>query len=31
MNWLPETFYARPALVVARELLGALLAVEEGG
>ncbi len=31
MNWLLESFYARPALVVARELLGALLVVEGGG
>ncbi|MFP2905380.1 DNA-3-methyladenine glycosylase [Pyxidicoccus sp. 3LFB2] len=31
MNWLLEEFYARPALVVARELLGTLLVVEGGG
>ncbi len=28
---MPESFYARPALVVARELLGTLLVVEEAG
>ncbi|MCP3139194.1 DNA-3-methyladenine glycosylase [Pyxidicoccus xibeiensis] len=31
MNWLPVSFYERPALVVARELLGTLLVVEAGG
>ncbi|MBZ4416284.1 DNA-3-methyladenine glycosylase [Myxococcus sp. RHSTA-1-4] len=31
MNCLQEAFYARPALTVARELLGTLLVVQEGG
>jgi DNA-3-methyladenine glycosylase len=31
VSWLLEEFYARPALVVARELLGTLLVVGDGG